>query len=184
MRFSLPLSPSAAHASLEQLDVLQLLLESHDHIRRVAALAAQLGQAQDASPSYLSETAGRVLSYFTQGLPQHFEDEDCALLPRLFTTTISVEMMQRFQELERQHEGIELSLDQLAPLWLAVRNVPACYPTLAEPLAKLGRQLMIQLEVHLMQEEQYLFPLVRASFPQETLQELAVEMLRRRDRLN
>lgn len=184
MHLSTPLRPSADKSRPEQRDVLQLLLASQERIRSFTALAIQLGHAQDASPSELSGTAARVIRYFTQQLPQHFEAEDFAVLPRLFTTTIPAEMMQHLWALKLQSVAIERTLDELVPLWSALRDAPERYAELAEPLARGGRQLLLLMEVHIHLEEQYLFPLVRACLPQEMLEELAAEVLRGRDLLN
>jgi len=184
MHLSPPLRPSADKSQTEQRDVLQLLLASQEHIRSFTALAIQLGHAQGASPLELSGTAARVVSYFTQRLPQHFEAEDTALLPRLFTTTIPAEMMEHLWALKLQHEAIEKTLDELVPLWLMLRDAPERYPELVERLARGGRQLLLLMEVHILLEEQYLFPLVRACLSQEALEELAAEVLRGRDLLN
>jgi len=181
MHLSPPLRPSAAQSRTEQRDVLQLLLASQEHMRRFTALAIQLGHAHGASPAELSGTATRVIHYFTQRLPQHFAAEDSALLPRLFTTTIPAEMMQHLWGLELQHEAIEKTLGELVPLWLVLRDSPERYAELAEPLAKGGRQLMLMMDVHILLEEHYLFPLARTCLPQETLEELAAEVLQGRD---
>lgn len=164
--------------------MLQLLLASQEQIRRFTALALQLGHSHGASPAELSGTADRVARYFTQRLPRHFEAEDFALLPRLFTTTIPTEMMRHLWGLKLQHEAIEQALSELVPMWLSLRDSPARYPELSEALARGGRQLMLLMEVHIHLEEQYLFPLVRACLPQEALEELAAEVLRGRELLN
>jgi iron-sulfur cluster repair protein YtfE (RIC family) len=161
-----------------------MLLASQEHIRRFTALAVQLGHAQDASPADISGTAARVFRYFTQRLPQHFEAEDFALLPRLFTTTISAEMMQHLWALKLQHVAIEQALGELTPMWLMLRDSPERYAELAEPLANGSRQLLLLMEVHIHLEEQYLFPLVRACLPPEALEELASEVLREQNLLN
>lgn len=184
MHFSPPLPPSADKSRTEQRDVLQLLLASQERIRHFTALALRLGHAQGATPAELSGTAARVARYFTQRLPQHFEAEDFALLPRLFTTTISPEMMRHLWGLKLQHEAIEQALRKLVPLWLTLRDSPERYGELAESLAQGSQQLMLLVEVHLHLEEQYLFPLVRTCLPPEALEELATEVLRGRDLLN
>jgi iron-sulfur cluster repair protein YtfE (RIC family) len=184
MHLSTPSHPAADKSRSEPKDVLQLLLASQEQIRRFTALALQLGQAHGASLTELSGTADRVARYFTQRMPRHFEAEDFALLPRLFTTTISAEMMRHLWGLKLQHEAIEQALGELVPLWLALRDSPERYAELAESLAHGGRQLMLLVEVHIHMEEQYLFPLVRACLPQEALQELAAEVLHGRDLLN
>lgn len=184
MHFSPPSRPVADKSRSEPRDVLQLLLASQEQIRRFTALALQLGQAYGASPAELSGTADRVARYFTQRLPRHFEAEDFALLPRLFTTTISAEMMQHLWGLKLQHDAIEHALGELVPLWLSLRDSPERYAELAEPLAQGSRHLRMLVEVHMHLEEQYLFPLVRACLPQAALEELAVEVLHGRELLN
>lgn len=171
------MSPPADAPRTGQRDVLQMLLASQEHIRSFTALAVQLGHATDASLTELSGTAGRVARYFTQQLPLHFEAEDFALLPRLFTTTIPTEMMPHLWGLKLHHEAIEQALGELVPLWLMLRDSPERHGELAEALAKGGQRLLLLMEMHLHLEEQYLFPLVRAVLSKEVLTELATEVL-------
>lgn len=175
---------AAEKAPSKRRDVLQHLLDCHEDIRCFTALAVQLGHAQGASPSDISGTAARVVTYFTHRLPRHFADEDSFLLPRLFTTTIPLELMRHLRSLAWQHEEIEKSLNELVPLWRAVRDAPERYPELAEHLARGARQLMVLMEEHVVLEERYLFPLIRSCLPAGTLEDLAVELLSLRDRLN
>jgi iron-sulfur cluster repair protein YtfE (RIC family) len=177
-------SPSLAEARppLKQ-DVLELMREAHEHIRSFTALAVQLGHAEDVPPARLSETASRLIRFFMLSLPRHFEDEDHVLVPRLFTTTLSLEMVEHLWAAGRQHEEIEQLVERLVPLWTAVRDTPEHYPELTERLATGGRNLMKLMEVHLMQEEQYLFPLIRSRLTREVLSELATRILDRQGQL-
>jgi iron-sulfur cluster repair protein YtfE (RIC family) len=165
-------------------DALQLLLDSHRNIRAAATLAAQLGQARDKPPSELAETASRVIRYFTLGLPMHIEDEDYTLVPHLFATSLPAEMMKLLWELGRQHEELEQRVDELLPLWAAVRDTPERHFELADRLTAEGRRLQALLEDHLTLEEQQLFPLIRERLPPETLSVIGQEMLDRRGQLS
>jgi iron-sulfur cluster repair protein YtfE (RIC family) len=165
-------------------DALQLLLDSHRHIRAAAALAAQLGQTRGSSPAELAETASRVIRYFTLGLPMHIEDEDYALVPHLFATRLPPEMMKHLWELGRQHEELEQRVDELLPLWAAVRDTPERHFELADRLLFQGRRLQALLEDHLTLEEQQLFPLIRERLSPELLSTLGQEMLDRRGQLS
>jgi iron-sulfur cluster repair protein YtfE (RIC family) len=171
---------TAAKPHHETKDILQLLLEGHSQLRCFTALAVQLGHAQGASPWELSEAACRVLRYFTHELPLHLEEEEQGLLPRLFTTQLSQELIQQLWELERQHEEFESRLQRLMPLWATVARSPERYPQLAERLAREGRQLLTVAEEHALMEEQVLFPFVRERFPPDVLVALATEVLQRR----
>jgi iron-sulfur cluster repair protein YtfE (RIC family) len=165
-------------------NALDLILEAHEKLRSFTALAVQLGHARDALPAKLSEAAARVERFFSVSLPRHFEDEDYVLVPRLFTTALSLELVQHLWEVGRQHEELEQLVQQLAPLWLAVRDTPQRYPEFAEPLATGGRQLMKLVEAHLLLEERLLFPLIRSRLTAETLAELASRILERRGQLS
>ena len=176
----LPSTNKAMHTP----DALQLLLDSHRHIRASAALAAQLGQTEGTSPSELAETASRVIRYFTLGLPMHIEDEDYALVPHLFATSLPEEMMRHLWELGRQHEELELMVDELLPLWAAVRDTPERHTELAGRLLVQGRRLQALLEDHLTLEEQQLFPLIRERLSPETLAVIGQEILDRRGQLS
>jgi hemerythrin-like domain-containing protein len=165
-------------------DALQLLLESHKHIRTFAAQAAQLGQAQGQSPAQLSESASRIIRYFTLGLPLHIEDEDYALVPHLFATRLPTEMIKHLWEIGRQHEELEQLVDELVPSWAAVRDTPERHAELAHRLTVQGRRLLALVEDHLTLEEQQLFPLIRSRLTPETLAVLGQEILDRRGQLS
>ena len=175
--------PTAPHA-MNTPDALQLLEDSHRHIRAAAALAAQLGQARGKSPAELAETASRVLRYFTLGLPMHIEDEDYTLVPHLFATSLPAEMMKHLWELGRQHEELEQRVDELVPLWAALRDNPERHFELADRLTFQGRRLQALLEDHLTLEEQQLFPLIRERLSPETLSAIGQEILDRRGQLS
>jgi iron-sulfur cluster repair protein YtfE (RIC family) len=153
------------------------MLEAHEDIRRFTAIAVQLGHALDSSLPELSEAAERVLHYFTRELPVHLLEEDEALLPRLFTTELPAEMFQHLWELERQHEAFELLLEELVPLWRAVRDTPGHYAQLVGRLARAGRRLMTMMEEHITLEERILFPFIRSHLSLHTREELAAELL-------
>jgi hemerythrin-like domain-containing protein len=165
-------------------DALQLLLEGHKHFRAFAALAAQLGKAEDKSPLELAEDASRVIRYFTLGLPLHIEDEDYALVPHLFATSLPPEMIKHLWELGRQHEELEQMVDELVPVWAAVRDTPERHPELAGRLLTQGRRLLALVEEHLHLEEQQLFPLIRERLSPETLAVIGQEILDRRGQLS
>jgi hemerythrin-like domain-containing protein len=165
-------------------DALQLLLESHKHIRTFASLAAQLGQAGDKPPAELAETASRVIRYFTLGLPLHVEDEDYALVPHLFATSLPPEMLKHMWEIGRQHEELELLVDELVPVWATVRDTPARHAEVATLLSAEGGRLLELVEEHLSLEEQQLFPLIRERLAPETLAVIGQEILERRGQLS
>ncbi len=174
-------APEATQASEPLVkDILQVLLEGHERIRRFTALAVQLAHAQDVSPAELSETAARVLHYFTVELPQHLEEEEQCLVPRLFAEPLPVELVDQLWAMETQHDACEQLLARLVPLWTRVRDTPRRYPELAERLARESHQLMTAMEEHVTMEERILFPFVRTCFSQATLVRLAEENLLRR----
>jgi iron-sulfur cluster repair protein YtfE (RIC family) len=178
-------APSPQRAPLrvapeETKDILQLLLEGHEQLRGFTALAVQLGHSQGASPLELSEAARRLLRYFTHELPLHLEEEEQGLLPRLFTTPLTQELIQQLWELEKQHDEFEARLERLMPLWTTVARTPERYPQLAERLAREGRQFLTAAEKHVLMEERVLFPFVRERFSPDALVALAAEVLLRR----
>lgn len=176
----LPTVPQLPHTP----DALQLLLEGHRHMRAAAALAVQLGQARDQTPEQLAETASRVLRYFTLALPMHIEDEDYALVPHLFATSLPAEMMRHLWEMGRQHEELEQLVDELVPLWAMVRDTPERHAAVADKLSRMGRQLQAQLEDHLTLEELHLFPLIRERLEPQALAAIGQQMLDRRGQLS
>ncbi|MDY7228841.1 hemerythrin domain-containing protein [Hyalangium rubrum] len=181
MRMSSP--PPSPAKSQNTPDPLQLLLESHQQMRKFAALAAQLGKARGKQPAELSEAASQIIRYFTLGMPMHAEDEDYSLAPRLFDVTLPPEVIKGLWEMARQHEDLERAVDELLPAWVAVRDTPERHRELAAYLTLGGRQLMSQVEEHLSMEEQRLFPLIRERLDEETLAVIAMEILDRRGQL-
>jgi hemerythrin-like domain-containing protein len=177
------LTPSTTKASHTP-DALQLLLESHKHIRTFAALAAQLGEPAGKSPAELAETASRVIRYFTLGLPLHVEDEDYALVPHLFATSLPPEMLKAMWEIGRQHEELELVVDELVPVWATLRDMPERHAELARHLRVEGARLQQLVEEHLTLEEQQLFPLIQERLSPETLAVIGQEILDRRGQLS
>ncbi|MBN1209882.1 MAG: hemerythrin domain-containing protein [Myxococcaceae bacterium] len=160
----------------EKKDILQVLLEGHEELQSCTALAAQLGQLQDASPPALSSAASRLIHCFKLGMPAHIENEDRGLVPLLFTTSLSQDLIQLLWVMGRQHEELERLVDRLVPLWTALRDTPERYAELAGPLARTGRQLQALMEEHLSLEEQTLYPLARSRFSPARLMELAQEL--------
>lgn len=178
-----PSASTATAPSLPTADALQLLLDSHRQIRKFAAQAAQLGQSAGREATELSETASRVIRFFTLGLPLHAEDEDYSLAPRLFDITLPPEVIKALWDMGRQHEELEQLVDELVPAWATLRDTPERHRELAALLTLGGRQLVSMVEAHLAMEEQHLFPLIRERLDAETLATIAMEILDRRGRL-
>ncbi len=180
----MPMSTTTTEAPFTpRKEALELLLEAHEHLRHFAELATRLGHSRGVPPTELSQSASRIIRYFTLGLPLHLEDEDDSLLPHLLATAPPLEALQALWELSRQHEALERVVDELVPLWGTVRDRPEQHLALSEKLVVGGRRLQVLLEEHLSLEEQRLFPLARARLSEETLQRIAREILDRRGQL-
>lgn len=162
-----------------QPDALQLMLDCHERTRRISKLAQELGESRDTSHAELTESATRLLRYFTLDLPLHVDDEDHNLTPMLLETGVPRPLVRRMWEMGRQHEAIEEQVQTLVPLWAELRDMPERHGPLAGPLAEDGRRLAQQIEEHLALEEEFLFPAARERLSRKHLDRLAAELRRR-----
>lgn len=64
-------------------DLVDLLGECHERIRRFVAMARQAGSRQGVPADQIAQACIHVERYFTQALPLHVADEEQSIEPRL-----------------------------------------------------------------------------------------------------
>lgn len=165
--------PSPAH------DLVGLLLECHERIRRFLDIAVRLALRPPIPwpEGEIRETALALHRYFSQALPLHVRDEEETLQPRLAGRDPEVD--DALAEMRKEHAAHEAVLRCLLVTVLAIAEEPARHETLAEELRPIAEELRTQLLGHLLAEEQTLFPAVTRLCDADT-QAAMVEELRQR----
>jgi iron-sulfur cluster repair protein YtfE (RIC family) len=130
-------------------DLVDMLLECHGRIRKFSALAVAIAERTDLPRDELAEACGQVERYFTVALPLHVRDEEESVLPRLRGRSAEVDAA-----LARMH-------DEHVEHGPALERMLAGLKTPRELHAP-ATALQAMFESHLRQEEQVLFPAIRA----------------------
>lgn len=162
-------------------DVVDLLLDCHERIRRFTALAQRVGRSDTVQPApsahEVAEACEQIDRYFSQALPLHVRDEEESLWPRLRGHRAPID-----EALERMHAQHE----QHGPLLQALRE--ACKDLRREPenaalkleLAGIADALAKEFAEHLALEEDVLFPAVRQLLNTATQADIVHELRARR----
>jgi hemerythrin-like domain-containing protein len=158
-------------------DVLDEMLGCHERIRRFTAMAGQLAAAPAAE---VAEAAAAVLRYFSVALPLHAEDEDLSLAPRLLATAVPAELRAALEAMTREHEPIEATLRDLAPLWSDLAAGDPRPASLGAALDAGAARLDELFTPHLEKEERIIFPAARARLSPADLAAIRDELRARR----
>lgn len=159
-------------------DVVALLLECHDRIRRFSSMAVQLASASASEPELIQDAAQRVHRYFSVAMPLHVEDEDKSIQPRLEKDAPEM-IIALLQKMNREHERIDAILVELLPVWDELRRDPSHLGEHRNWLQAATRSFESLMMQHLEMEEIALFPLMRRLWNAET-QALVVKEMRAR----
>ncbi|MGO8969377.1 MAG: hemerythrin domain-containing protein [Myxococcaceae bacterium] len=158
-------------------DVLEVLLDCHQRLRQVTALAAGLTSASDA----VGTVAAKVLRYFTVALPLHEEDEEGSLFPRLLEQ--APELAPTLAALRADHQLQTEQVEVLVALCQQVQSWPERTGHLVGALAAAGLALQKAWQGHLDSEERDVFPAARRVLSSEARAAIRGEMRARRARL-
>jgi iron-sulfur cluster repair protein YtfE (RIC family) len=157
-------------------EVVDLLLECHERIRRFARLAVDVGGRSDLADDEVVDGCHRCERYFAEALPLHVADEEESVLPRMWGLRPDVD--QALASMRDQHAAhasrVAAVLDALRALRLA--------PQAAEARGALNieaSRLQRDFEEHLRLEEEVIFPALRELVSREA-QALIVRELRAR----
>ncbi len=156
-----------------------LLLECHGRIRNFVAMARRVGEATDVPDEEIREAAHRVHRYFAEALPRHVADEEESIVPRLLGRSDEVD--RALALMQAQHAEHEPLLAELLAACAALQDEPG-RSDLRERLLPVARSLEKELEIHLANEEQVIFPALRTLLGDEDRRAIAEEMRARRDR--
>jgi iron-sulfur cluster repair protein YtfE (RIC family) len=145
-------------------DLVGILSECHERIRRFTHLAEEIGRRPDVPVEEVVDGCRRVKRYFTEALPRHVEDEERSLGPRLRGHSPDVDAALEAMELQhREHEPLLRDLlERVHAVQIAPKDALA-----RDRLGAAAAHLAAELERHLELEEQVLFPAIRAFSPAE-----------------
>lgn len=158
-------------------ELVDLMLECHERIRRFSNLALELGRRADVVSEEVVDGCHRCERYFTEALPLHVEDEEKSLLPRLVGRRPEVD--EALALTQRQHAEHEGQLAALLGALRAVRAEPDAAPQRVA-LHRVADRLVRSFEEHLKVEEQIIFPAVRVLVPREAQLAVIQELRARR----
>jgi len=159
-------------------DAVGALLECHDRIRGMTALAVRLGSMAQLAPAEVADAAKRIHHYFSRSLPQHARDEDESIVPRL--TGREPELDRALADMSREHGEHEVPTQRLVALCAQLVESPRRHAELAPALAATARELELHVAEHLAREEQVIFPAVRRLLAPGELERVRDEMKGRR----
>lgn len=154
-------------------DLVGLLLECHERIRRFSRLAVEVATRVDLSQHDLDDACVRCERYFVEALPRHVADEELSLLPRLRGLGVDAALT----TMHAQHEAHAPLLVHLLEGLRQLRANPSAQTR--ERLGAVARSLVGEFDVHLEAEERVIFPLIPTALSAEQ-QRLAVAELRSR----
>lgn len=161
----------------EATELVAILLECHERIRRFAALAGAIGEHPELPASDIAEACDRVERYFARALPLHVTDEEQSIAPRL---------RGRSAEVDRALET--MLADHLAhgPTLSALLSHCASLREHAEDAARraavgrLGAELAREFSSHLALEEAVVFPALQQLLSEAERVEIVGELRARR----
>jgi hemerythrin-like domain-containing protein len=160
-------------------DVVGLLLDCHERIRRFSEMSVQLACAKQPSAPEIREAAERVHRYFTVAFPLHVADEELSLRPRLLERSAGQEIIDALDTMSREHVEGDALLEPLSRAWAALIDDPEREELRASSLDPANR-LQVLLRDHLLLEERVLFPAVTRHLSAPALAEVVAEMRGRR----
>lgn len=158
-------------------DLVGLLLECHQRIRTFTRLAQEVGRRAELPAAEAVEACARVERYFVQALPLHVEDEEASLLPRLRGRRADVDAA--LEVMHAQHAEHQAALTALLAAAAEVRRAPGAGHARGRLLAA-ATALSAEFERHLANEEQVLFPAVRALLDEGAQAQVIAELRARR----
>lgn len=158
-------------------DLVDLLGECHQRIRRFIALAREAAERLDAPPDQIARACLDVERYFREALPLHVADEEESVEPRLRGSSPAVD--DALDTMARQHQQHVPMLEALFTAIAAVRGEPHAAAA-RRALAAAATALEAELEAHLALEERAIFPAIRELLPPETQAAIIDEIRHRR----
>jgi iron-sulfur cluster repair protein YtfE (RIC family) len=168
-----PKSPNPAREH----DLVDLLLECHERIRKFVALARTAGESTDAPSDQVVDACASVERYFVEALPLHVRDEEESLVPRLSGHSRALDDALSMMESQHAEHGPQLSA--LLRASAAVRAAPEALALRAE-LVHTAEELERAFSAHLQLEETQIFPAIRTALPADVQASIIKELRARR----
>lgn len=165
-------------AAAQERDVVDLLLDCHERIRSMTALARRLSEATASSDAEVADAADRVRRYFGIALALHARDEDESVVPRLRGKDPQLD--RDLADMSREHAEHEEPVANLLAACEVLAEAPRRLPEVAAALGEAARELERHFEGHLEREERVIFPAIRAHVDRAELARMAEELRARR----
>src|SRR4051794_22422644 len=175
-----PKAAAGDDPTLKEETAVDALLGCHDRIRYFTELSQKLSSAAGQPAADIAAVAERIHRYFTVALPLHEADENVSLDPRLRRAVPEVRLAEASAEMVRQHKDINEVLQQLIPMWEALRRQPEALESLSPALRDRSERLNELFVGHLALEEQTVFPAMREFLSQQDMDAIRAEMKERR----
>ncbi|MGZ3421783.1 MAG: hemerythrin domain-containing protein [Polyangiales bacterium] len=154
-------------------DPVDFLLACHKRIRAFTNMARRIAETKGPPTHELAESARQLQWFFSKALPLHAEDEDRSIAPRLLAMPIGRDVEVAINVQAAQHPLIDgLSL-QLGEILATVMDAPARLDDLSPSVAAAAAELSAIWDIHLVNEEEKIFPAVRRLAPEVKSQILA-----------
>jgi iron-sulfur cluster repair protein YtfE (RIC family) len=132
------------------------LLDCHERIREMIALAVRLGSDPRPAEQDVVDAADRVVRYFQRALPNHVLDEEESILPRLAALDADVATaLGRMRDEHREHEP---HLEALLAACMELGDAPGRWGELRGEVRHHAERLRDAFAAHLEQEERDVFP--------------------------
>lgn len=141
-------------------ELVELLTECHERIRRFLDLAHRLTTTPGLEPEDIAGAAGQVHRYFTTAFPLHMADEDDLLRPRLRGRETALDAA--LDRMEADHEEHADLVERLVALCDELMRDPRRLAARSRELGETVERLTLVLEAHLSLEELVIFPRLEA----------------------
>ena len=158
-------------------DLVGLLLECHERIRRFVHIAEQAARRTDVPESEIVEACEGCERYFNLALPLHVQDEEQSVYPRLHGKSAEVDAA--LSTMREQHAAHEATLTELLAALAAVRGQPGNREARGR-LERAAVALEAELEEHLGLEERVILPAVKERLSHDEQRAIIGELRARR----
>jgi len=159
---------------------LAMLDACHVRVRRTLDLLLRIVERVEAGrfDAAVRRAASDVLRYFDIAAPQHHEDEEQHIFPRLLAGSDDPDVRVAVIQLQEDHQAMERQWARLRTslAGLATGHGEACGPEHAEA----ARQFAALYGAHILIEDTVVLPAAAALLDAETLRAMGIEMARRR----
>jgi hemerythrin-like domain-containing protein len=172
------LGKKGSHPPAAERDIVDLLLDCHERIRSMTALARRLAAASGLPDAEIVDAADRVRRYFGIALALHARDEDESVVPRLRGKDPKLD--RELADMSREHGEHEEPVAKLLEACEVVAEEPRRLGEVAPALDRAVRELERHFEAHLAREEKVIFPAIREHLAPEELARMAEELRARR----